>query len=132
MNNQPSCTRWIKKADQSKFGRKLIIVGIITLVLSVGFSGCSGNKYVKYDDIDDVEYAEPTEYAKNFDLEGYIDKLPEVEYEKIDYPVKETYIYKFNNYEMTIDIPEGFEAYEVPLEKNPKIYNSTSVEDSCE
>ena len=111
----------------------LIIIGVvlITIVIVTGFSDCMKSKYVKYDDIDDVEYAKPTEYAKNFDIEGYISKLPEVEYKKIDYPVKETYTYKFNDYEMTIDIPEGFEVKEIPLEKNPKIIDSTSIEDSC-
>ena len=111
---------------------KFKIIGMILLIMiiSIGFSGCK-NKYVKYDNIDNVGYAEPTEYAKNFDIEGYISKLPEVKYKKIDYPIKETYTYKFNNYEMTIDIPEGFEVKKIPLKEKPKIVNSTSVEDSC-
>ncbi len=104
-------------------------MALLTVVIAAGFSGCK-SKYVKYDNIDDIDYAEPTEYAKNFDIEGYISKLPEVEYKKIDYPVKEIYTYKFNNYKMTIDIPEGFEVKEIPLEEKPKIVNSTSIEDS--
>jgi hypothetical protein len=116
--------------------RNLKIIGGILFVVIIGisFSGCFKSKYVKYDDIDDIEYAEPTEYAKNFDLEGYINKLPEVEYEKVDYPVKETYTYKFNDYEMTIDIPEGFEVYEKPLSKalkrNTRVINSVDIESS--
>ncbi len=105
-------------------------MALLIMIISIGFSGCK-SKYVKYDNIDEIEYAEPTEYAKNFDIEGYISKLPEVEYKKINYPVKETYTYKFNNYEMTIDIPEGFEVKEIPLKEKPKIVNSTSIEDSC-
>jgi hypothetical protein len=103
---------------------------LLTVLITTGFSGCMKSKYVKYDDIDDIEYAEPTEYAKNFDIEAYVDELPEAEYEKIDYKVKETYIYKFNDYEMTIDIPEGFEAYEVPMLSRSKIVDSTGIEDS--
>jgi hypothetical protein len=32
---------------------------------------------------------------------------------------------------MTINIPEGFEAREIPLTEKPKIVDSTSIEDSC-
>ncbi len=109
---------------------KIIGMALLIMIISIGFSGCK-SKYVKYANIDEIKYAEPTEYAKNFDIEGYISKLPEVEYKKIDYKIKETYTYKFNNYKMTIDIPEGFEVKEIPLKEKPKIVNSTSIEDSC-
>jgi len=87
--------------------------------------------YVK-EDIDDIVYAEPTQEAKDFDIEAHINSLPQVEYEKIDYPVKETYTYNFNGYKMTIDIPEGFKAYEIPLTEKPKVRKSKGLEDSCE
>ena len=87
--------------------------------------------YVNYDNIDDVVYAEPSEKAKNFDIDCYINSLPEIEYEKVNYPVKETYEYKFNGYKMTIDIPEGFTAYEIPLTKKPQIRNTKGLADSC-
>jgi len=102
-------------------------------VITVSLSGC-GRDYAKNyvtEDIDDIVYAQPSEEAKNFDLEGYIKSLPEVEYTKIDYPIKETYTYNFNGYSMTIDIPEGFEAYEIPLKEKPQVIDSKGLEDSC-
>ncbi len=113
--------------------KRNLIIGIIVLIALVGGVALwnKKNKYVKYDNIDDIKYAKPTEYAKNFDIEGYISKLPAVKYKKINYPVKETYTYRFNGYEMTIDIPEGFEVREIPLKEKPKIVNSTSIKDSC-
>ena len=82
-------------------------------------------------DINKVNYVEPTEEAKNFDIEAYADSLPEVEYEKIDYPVKETYEYKFNNYKLSVDIPEGFYAYEIDVEVE-KPFDTESIETSFE
>jgi len=113
-----------------------VVTGILIVIAGIVFGFFWWVKYdyekhfLQYDNINNIQYAEPTEEAKNFNIDGYISKLPEVEYEKIDYPVKETYTYKFNNYEMTIDIPEGFEVKEIPLEEKPKIVNSTSIEDS--
>ena len=86
-------------------------------------------KYVQ-EDIDDIIYAEPTKEAKNFNIEEYIETLPEVQYEKIDYPVKEIYTYKFNNYELTVDIPEGFEMHKILLEEDPNVFDSTDLESS--
>lgn len=87
--------------------------------------------YVKAD-IDDIVYAEPTQAAKDFDLEALINSLPQVKYEKIDYPVKETYTYNFNKYTLTVDIPEGFTAYEIPLTEKPKVVESEGLADSCQ
>ena len=107
---------------------------ITILIAFFGFLGWIKYSYEKqflrYDDINKIQYAEPTEEAKNFDIEGYISNLPEVKYEKVDYKVKERYTYRFNDYQMTLDIPEGFEVKELPLKEKPKIVNSTSIEDS--
>ncbi len=89
------------------------------------------NHYAK-GDINDIIYAEPTQEAKDFDVEKYIDSLPSVEYKHIDYPIKETYTYEFNNYILTVDIPEGFKAYEFKLAGNPRVIDSTNIEDSCD
>ncbi len=87
------------------------------------------NHYVK-GDINNIVYAEPTQEAKDFDVEGFVNSLPSVEYKKVDYPIKETHTYEFNGYVLTVDIPEGFDVYE--LEHKPEVINSTSIEDSCE
>ncbi|MFC1645095.1 hypothetical protein ACFL08_03640, partial [Patescibacteria group bacterium] len=87
------------------------------------------NDYVK-GNIDDIDYAKPTEEANNFDLEGYINNLPEIEYEKKDYPINGTYEYKFNNYILTVDIPEGYHAYELNPSEKIRVINSTSIDDS--
>ena len=86
--------------------------------------------YVKAD-IDDIVYAEPTQAAKDFDLEGYIKSLPPIEYEKINYPVKETYTYNFNKYTITVDIPEGYTTKILPLKEKPKVVDSEGLSDSC-
>ncbi len=84
---------------------------------------------VSESNINKVAYVEPTEEAKNFDLDGYIDSLPQVEYEKIDYPVKETYEYKFNDYKLSVDVPEGFYVYKIKTEVE-KPYDTESIETS--
>ncbi|MCA9364515.1 MAG: hypothetical protein KC736_01345 [Candidatus Moranbacteria bacterium] len=81
--------------------------------------------------IDEIEYAPPSEEAKNFDWEAYVDSFPQIAYEKIDYPVKETYTYHFNGYTLTVDIPEGLDAHIIPLEEEPRVIQSEGLEDSC-
>lgn len=79
-------------------------------------------------DINEIEYAEPTEEAKNFNIEEYIKNLPPVEYTKIDYPVKETLTYKFNGYVLTMDIPEGYEYEIIPRnEEDNRVQDSRKV-----
>ena len=106
----------------------LIITSVIGVIV---YLNSDYVRFVRYDDINKVKYAKPTEEAKNFDIDAYIASLPEIDYKKVDYPVKETYEYKFNGYTMTIDIPEGFRAYEIPLTEKPKIRNTKSMKDSC-
>ena len=123
----------IEKRDMKIFG-KVILYSLLVIIVAIGgyFYYWNNIFYLNYDNIDDIVYAEPSERAKNFDIDGYINSLPELEYEKVEYPVKETYEYKFNGYKMTIDIPEGFMAYEMPLDsENRKIYNTKNMEDSC-
>ncbi len=114
-----------------------IILGLVVLAM-VGLYLCFAFFYEEKDyrpprvsenDINKVAYVEPTEEAKNFDLDGYIDSLPQVEYEKIDYPVKETYEYKFNNYKLSVDVPEGFYVYKIKTEVE-KPYDTESIETS--
>lgn len=88
----------------------------------------SQNKFVK-GDIDKIKYAEPTQEAKDFNIEEYAKSLPKVEYTKIDYSIKEIYTYEFNNYILTIDIPKGLEAY-IKKEKKMKVIDSEGIEDS--
>lgn len=109
-----------------------IIVGIILLWILGSFI-FDYNHYV-HKDINKIKYAEPTEEAKNFDLEGYIDNLPPVEYTKIDYVVKETLRYEFNGYILTMDIPEGMDYYEISWSKGSdnRIINSKNIEDSVD
>lgn len=95
------------------------------------FFGFPVNRFVKKD-INKIVYAEPTQLVRDFDLEEYIDRLPDVEYTKIDFRIKEKYKYEFNNYVLEIDIPEDFEVYEIKLKKEPKVVHSTNIEDACE
>ena len=100
-----------------------IIVGIILLWI-LGSFFFNYNYYV-HKDINKIKYAEPTEEAKNFDIEEYINSLPPVEYTKIDYPVGETLTYEFNGYVLTMDIPEGFSHHRIPRdEKYNKVKSS--------
>ena len=112
--------------------RALLIVLLIVSVSAFVYKFYVDNiYYVNYDNIDEIVYAEPTEKAKSFDIEKYVNSLPELEYKHIDYPVKETYEYKFNGHKLTIDIPEGYTARELPLSEKPKIRNTKNAEDSC-
>ena len=122
----------IEKRDMKIFG-KVILYSLLVIIVAIGgyFYYWNNIFYLNYDNIDDIVYAEPSERAKNFDIEGYINSLPELEYKKVEYPVKETYEYRFNGYKMTIDIPEGFKVYEIPLTKKPKIRNTKNLSDSC-
>lgn len=106
----------------------IIIISTILVLSVIGVSFW----VIKRQEIDNKNITNQENKDKNININKYTEKLPSVEYNKIDYPVKETYTYKFNDYSITIDIPEGFEYFTIKKPRVVKPIKSTSIADSCE
>ena len=92
-------------------------------------SACT-NK-VATESIDQITYAEPLQESRDFDLDGYIANLPEIDIELDGIDLARDHRYSFNGHEMTIGIPEGYVTYSID---NPtiRIIESEGLSDSCE
>lgn len=107
----------------------LLLLGLLGVVYVVVLTISNWNSYVS-GDINHIQYAPPTQEAIDFNWEGYVTSLPEVQYEKVNYPVKGTYTSRFNGYTMTIDVPEDMSAETSPFTKS-FVLDSKTVADSC-